>query len=99
MKVRVDNPAALRTLDDEDRKKAEQLIDRFARGVDGGPLKAVASRHGPDSVYAFTSGDLRVFFAIDLCGETVSVIDVAKPSWFGRSAPPKDVIRVEHLLA
>jgi mRNA-degrading endonuclease RelE of RelBE toxin-antitoxin system len=99
MKVRVDNPAALRTLDAEDRKKAEQLIDRFARGLDGGPLKAVATRQRPDSVYAFTSGDLRVFFAIDLGEQTVSVIDVAKPSWFGRNTPPKDVIRVEGLLA
>lgn len=102
MKVIVQNRPALRTLGDEDRSKAEKLIDEFARSLTGKRLKAIATTYKSDDVYVLTSAadNLQIFLEIDLKQETVTVVDTARPSfWGGKYAPPPSVIRVENLPA
>lgn len=75
--------SAIRTLDDDDRRTVAECIHRLENWDTDSQLRASSRRSRvPDILELNASGDVRLFFRLDLQKKEIIVLDVAKPSRF-----------------
>jgi hypothetical protein len=75
--------AAIRTLDENDRRKVAAWLQHLANWENDEHVRRMSKLTGHDDVRVLnTSDDIRIFFKLDLPKREISVIDIAKPSRF-----------------
>jgi hypothetical protein len=76
--------AAVRTLDEEDRRKALAWFQHLGNWENDARVRKMSKPTRDEDVYALnTTDDLRIFFKLDLPKQQITILDIAKPSRFG----------------
>lgn len=75
--------AAIRTLDDGDRRKVFSWFDTLGNWENDEHVRKMAKSAVAKGVYVLdTADDIRIFFSIDVDRREISIVDIAKPSRF-----------------
>jgi len=75
--------AAIRTLDEEDRRKVFAWLDHLENWENDEHVRKMSKRTTEKDVYVLnTSDDIRIFFQLDTRKQEISIVDIAKPSRF-----------------
>jgi mRNA-degrading endonuclease RelE of RelBE toxin-antitoxin system len=75
--------AAIRTLDDSDRRKVFAWLQHLENWENDSHVRKLSKSTPYEGVYALnTPDDIRIFFKLDLPNQQIEIIDIAKPSRF-----------------
>ena len=75
--------AAIRTLDEEDRRKVYSWLDHLKNWENDEHVRKMSQPMIYQNTYVLnTSDDIRIFFTLDSEKQEIAILDIAKPSRF-----------------
>jgi mRNA-degrading endonuclease RelE of RelBE toxin-antitoxin system len=74
---------ALRTLDNDERRKVQDWFDHLRNWEDDEHVREIAKKFVYQNIYSiYTPDDIRIFFALDEEKGEIVIVDLARPSRF-----------------
>ena len=81
--------AALRTLEEEDRRKVSAWFDRLGNWEQDEHVRALVKSTVDRGTYALnTPDDIRIFFSLNEAEREIVIVDLVRPSRFAAAGAP-----------